>query len=257
MELLRIKNLHGGFHGQEILRGLDLVVKPGEVHAIMGPNGSGKSTLSQVIAGHPDYEVTQGTMEYEINGKMVNLAPMSPEERAREGIFLAFQYPIELPGVVNAEFLRAAFNAVVSAQGGEELDPMDFNELVREKLRLLQMDERFLERQVNVNFSGGEKKRNEILQMAVLNPRLALLDETDSGLDVDSLKQVAHGVAQLKSSENAFVLITHYERLLTYVVPDFVHIFHAGRIVCSGDKTLAAEVEKYGFDPFITAAAKV
>jgi Fe-S cluster assembly ATP-binding protein len=185
---------------------------------------------------------------------MVDLLPLPPEERARQGIFLAFQYPIELPGVVNAEFLRAAFNAVVSAQGGEELDAFDFAELLQDKLRLLQMDEKFLERQVNVNFSGGEKKRNEILQMAVLNPRLAFLDETDSGLDVDSLKQVAFGVQQLKSSENSLVLVTHYERLLTYIVPDVVHIFHAGRIVCSGDKSLAAEVEKYGFDPFITAA---
>ncbi|MBC61056.1 MAG: Fe-S cluster assembly ATPase SufC [Zetaproteobacteria bacterium] len=251
--MLSIKSLEAKIDNTAILKGIDLDIQPGEVHAIMGPNGSGKSTLSKVIAGHPDYEVTNGSVEYDINFKKKNILELAPDERSREGIFLGFQYPIEVPGVSNFEFLRATFNSVTKHQGGEELDALDFDEFVKEKIRLLDMDEETLARQVNVGFSGGEKKRNEILQMAVLSPRLSFLDETDSGLDVDALKKVAEGINRLKSEENAIVLITHYQRILNYIKPDHVHIMIDGKIIHSGQKELALEVEKSGYEKFLTA----
>jgi Fe-S cluster assembly ATP-binding protein len=217
----------------------------------MGPNGSGKSTLSKVLAGHPDYHVTAGEAEFEINFKLMNLLEMAPDQRAREGLFLAFQYPIEVPGVSNFEFLRACFNSIVTHQGGEELDVFSFDQFLKEKMKLLNINENFAGRQLNVGFSGGEKKRNEILQMAVLSPRLAILDETDSGLDIDALKQVSEGINKLRSADNSFVLITHYERILDSIVPDYIHILYNGKIVTSGDRTLAKIIEKNGFEPFI------
>ena len=246
--MLEVKNLHACVGENEILKGINLKVNAGEVHAIMGPNGSGKSTLSKIIAGHPDYEVTEGEVLYDINFKQKSLFELEPEERAREGIFLSFQYPVEIPGVSNTVYLRAAFNAICAHHGAEEMDPMDFNEFIKDKMELLKMDESMLSRSVNVDFSGGEKKRNEILQLAVLNPRLALLDETDSGLDVDSMRIVANGINTLKNKQNSFVLVTHYQRLLDYIVPDFVHVLHDGKIIKSGDKTLAHEVEEKGYD---------
>ncbi|OGP14092.1 MAG: Fe-S cluster assembly ATPase SufC [Deltaproteobacteria bacterium GWA2_50_8] len=227
----------------EILKGIDLRVNPGEVHAIMGPNGSGKSTLAQVLAGRETYEVTQGEILYE--GK--NLLELSPENRAREGIFLALQYPVEIPGIANSYFLKASLNAIRRHRGQEELDAMDFLSLAREKMKFIKMDESFLNRPVNEGFSGGEKKRNEILQMAILDPKLAILDETDSGLDIDALKIVAEGVNALRRPDRAMILVTHYQRLLNYIVPDYVHVLSGGRIVKSGDKGLALQLEEQGY----------
>lgn len=246
--MLEIKNLHASINGVAIIKGIDLTVNEGEVHAIMGPNGSGKSTLAKIIAGHSDYQVDQGSIGYEVNFKKLNLFDLEPEERAREGIFLAFQYPVEIPGVSSSVFLRAAFNEICKHQGANEMDPIEFDEYLRKKMKLLGMDEKFIDRPVNVDFSGGEKKRNEILQMAVLNPRLSVLDETDSGLDIDSMRIVADGVNKLKRKDNAIILITHYQRLLNYIIPDFVHILHDGKIIKSEGKELAMQVEEKGYD---------
>jgi Fe-S cluster assembly ATP-binding protein len=241
--MLEIHNLHAGVDGNEILRGIDLTVNAGEVHAVMGPNGSGKSTLAGVLAGRDAFEVTQGEVLYQAK----DLLDMDPEERAREGLFLAFQYPVEIPGVSNVYFLKAAVNAVRKHRGQDELDAMDFMTLVKDKLKVLHIDEELLRRPVNEGFSGGEKKRNEIFQMAVLDPRLAILDETDSGLDIDALKVVADGVNALRSPDRAIVVITHYQRLLNYIVPDKVHVLYEGRIVKSGGKELALELEEKGY----------
>jgi len=243
MALLEIKNLHASVSGKEILRGIDLTVGAGELHAIMGPNGSGKSTLAQVLAGRDLYEVTEGQVLYD--GR--DLLSMPPEQRAQEGIFMAFQYPVEIPGVSNMYFLKAALNTIRKSRGLEELDAMDFLTMVKEKLALVEMDPAFLNRPVNAGFSGGEKKRNEIFQMAVLEPRLAILDETDSGLDIDALKIVANGVNGLRTEDRAMIVVTHYQRLLNYVVPDYVHVLADGRIVKSGDKNLALELEQTGY----------
>ena len=243
MALLEIKDLHATVGDREILKGISLTVNSGEVHAIMGPNGSGKSTLAQVLAGRDLYVVTAGQVIYE--GK--DLLAMSPEDRAREGIFLAFQYPVEIPGVSNMYFLKAALNAIRKHRGLEELDAMDFLSLVKDRMKLLDMDQVLLNRAVNAGFSGGEKKRNEIFQMAVLEPRLAILDETDSGLDIDALRTVAGGVNALRSPERAMIVVTHYQRLLNYIVPDYVHVLAEGRIVKSGGKELALELEESGY----------
>ncbi len=242
--MLEIRDLHASVDGNEILRGINLTVQRGEVHAIMGPNGSGKSTLAKVLAGHPSYEVTRGEVLFE--GK--NLLELAPDERAREGIFLAFQYPVEVPGVSNAQFLRLAYNEKRKHLGEEELDPLEFKDLLKERAKIVAMEASFMSRSVNEGFSGGEKKRNEILQMAVLEPKLAVLDETDSGLDIDALRVVAEGVNKLRNSENAIVLVTHYQRLLNYIVPDFVHVLSGGRIVKEGGKELALELEEKGYD---------
>jgi len=243
MTMLKIENLHVRVAGKEILKGLSLEVKPGEVHAIMGPNGAGKSTLGYVLAGRDGYEATQGRIEYD--GK--NLLDLEPEARAAAGMFLAFQYPVEIPGVNNTYFLKAALNAQRKARGESELDSMQFLKLVREKLAVLHLKEDLLNRAVNAGFSGGEKKRNEIFQMALLEPRLAILDETDSGLDIDALKMVADGVNAMRAPDRAFVVITHYQRLLDYIVPDFVHVLADGRIVESGDASLALRLEEHGY----------
>jgi len=242
--MLSIRNLHAGVEGHEILRGIDLEVMAGEVHAVMGPNGSGKSTLAQVLAGHPAYAVTAGEVRYD--GQ--NLLELSPEDRARAGVFLAFQYPVEIPGVSTAQFLKAAVNEIRTRQGQEELDAIEFLAILREKLALVEMDQSFISRAVNEGFSGGEKKRNEILQLAVLKPKLAILDETDSGLDIDALRIVAHGVNALRTPDNAMILVTHYQRLLNYITPDYVHVLFNGRIVKSGGKELALELEAKGYD---------
>jgi Fe-S cluster assembly ATP-binding protein len=241
--MLEINDLHARVEEKEILKGLSLSIKAGEVHAIMGPNGSGKSTLANVLAGRPGYEVTDGSVTFE--GE--DLLEMVPEDRARKGVFLAFQYPVEIPGVNNTYFLRAALNAIRKENGQEELDAMDFLQLLREKLKLVELDDKLLNRSVNEGFSGGEKKRNEILQLAVLDPKLAILDETDSGLDIDALRIVAEGVNRLKSEKHGVLVITHYQRLLDYLVPDFVHVLHDGRIVKSGGKELALELEEKGY----------
>ena len=248
--MLIIKDLHANVGDKEILKGISLTVNPGEVHAIMGPNGSGKSTLAQVIAGHPGYTVTSGSVTFE--GE--DLLDMDAEIRAQAGVFLAFQYPVEIPGVTNAYFLRSAYNEIRKAKGLEEVDPIDFLDFMDEKLKLVAMDEKMLHRSVNAGFSGGEKKRNEILQMAVLEPKLAILDETDSGLDIDALRIVAEGVNKLKTPQNATIVVTHYQRLLNYIVPDFVHVLANGRIVKSGGKELALELEARGYDWVLEAA---
>ena len=250
--MLEVKNLHVKVGKHEILKGVNLKVNAGEVHSIMGPNGSGKSTLAQVLAGRETYEVTAGAVTYD--GR--NLLEMAPEDRAREGIFMAFQYPVEIPGVSSAYFLKAALNAIRKHRGLEELDAMDFLALVKEKIKLLEVDEKLLHRSVNEGFSGGEKKRNEIFQMAVLEPKLAVLDETDSGLDIDALKIVANGVNALRSPDRAMLVITHYQRLLNYVVPDYVHVLVDGRIVKSGGKALALDLEAKGYE-WIKAEAEM
>ncbi len=255
MTMLEIHNLHVRVGGKPILQGIDFCVNAGEVHAIMGPNGSGKSTLARALSGHPDYQVTEGEVSYE--GR--DLLAMDPEERAREGVFMAFQYPVEIPGVNNAYFLKAALNAIRTHRGQEELDAIEFMALMREKSALLEIDPSMLTRSVNEGFSGGEKKRNEIFQMAVLEPKLAILDETDSGLDIDALKLVAKGVNAMRSPERAMIVVTHYQRLLNYIVPDFVHVLSGGRIVKSGDRAFALELEDKGYawiEPEAVAAAQ-
>jgi len=242
--LLKIENLHASVEGTEILKGVDLTVNPGEVHAIMGPNGSGKSTLAQVLAGRDEYEVTEGRVLYKDDQDLLD---MDPEERAQEGVFLAFQYPVEIPGVSNTYFLKAALNAIRKHRGEDEMDAMDFLALVREKMKLVKMDESLLKRPVNEGFSGGEKKRNEIFHMAVLDPTLAILDETDSGLDIDALKIVSEGVNSLRDGQRGFLLITHYQRLLNYIVPDRVHVLVDGKIIQSGGPELAEELENKGY----------
>jgi Fe-S cluster assembly ATP-binding protein len=242
--LLEVRGLCASVNGIEILKGLDFTVRQGEVHAIMGPNGSGKSTFAKVLAGHTAYEVTAGEVLFE--GQ--DLLTLAPEARAWAGVFLGFQYPIEIPGVANSQFLRLSYNTLQAQRGQEELDPLEFDDFVREKMKLLEMSPDFLDRSVNEGFSGGEKKRNEILQMALLEPRLAILDETDSGLDIDALRVVSQGVNQLLSPDKALILVTHYQRLLNYIVPDFVHVMEAGRIIKTGDKALALELEARGYD---------
>jgi len=249
--MLEIRNLHVAVEGKEILRGIDLKVQVGEVHSIMGPNGSGKSTLAQVLAGREEYVVTDGEVFY--NGE--DLLEMSPEDRARQGIFMAFQYPVSIPGVSNTYFLKAALNAIRKERGQEEVDAADFLDLVREKMDLLKISEALINRPVNDGFSGGEKKRNEIFHMAVLEPKLAILDETDSGLDIDALKVVAAGVNSLRNKERSFIVITHYQRMLDYIIPDYVHVLYDGRVVKSGDKTLALELEDQGYSGWGEEAA--
>jgi Fe-S cluster assembly ATP-binding protein len=251
--MLEIRNLHASVDGHEILKGVNLTVKAGEVHSIMGPNGSGKSTLAQVLAGRDTYEVTQGEVLYE--GR--DLLEMGPDERAREGVFLAFQYPVEIPGVNTAYFLRAALNEIRKHRGEEELDAADFLELARERMELVEMDKRLLNRNINEGFSGGEKKRGEVFQMAVLEPKLAIMDETDSGLDIDALKVVARGVNSLRDPKRAFIVVTHYQRLLNYIVPDHVHVLLDGRIVRSGGKELALELESQGYASIAGGSATV
>lgn len=249
--MLDIKGLRAGITGREILKGVNLHVNPGEVHAVMGPNGSGKSTLAQVLAGSPAYEVTGGSVTF--NGE--DLLEFEPEERAQKGIFLAFQYPAEIPGVTNSYFLRSALNEIRKSRNEEEIDPLDFLDLIEEKVKIVDMDPAMLNRSVNSGFSGGEKKRNEILQMAVLEPKLAILDETDSGLDIDALRIVAEGVNTLKRPDNATIIVTHYQRLLNYIVPDFVHVLAHGQIVKSGGKELALELEEKGYDWILESEA--
>jgi len=248
--LLEVRGLRARVGGVEILKGIDLTVAAGEVHAVMGPNGSGKSTLAKALAGHPAYEVTGGTATFE--GRTI--FEMAPEERARTGLFLGFQYPVEIPGVSNSAFLRLAYNTVQAGRGRDELDPLEFDDYVREKMKILDIDASFLDRSVNEGFSGGEKKRNEILQMALLEPRLAILDETDSGLDIDALRVVSNGINRLSNADNGIVLVTHYQRMLNYVVPDYVHVMEGGRIIKTGGKELALELENRGYE-WVRAAA--
>jgi Fe-S cluster assembly ATP-binding protein len=250
--MLKINNLHASIENREILKGFTLEVNAGEVHAIMGPNGTGKSTLAAVLAGKEGYDITEGSVEY----AGTNLLELAPEERAQQGVFLAFQYPVEIPGVSNANFLKAAVNEIRKSKGLDNIAPNDFLKLMREKMELVEMGKDFISRSVNHGFSGGEKKRNEIFQMAMLDPKLAILDETDSGLDIDALRIVANGVNKLRTKDNAFVVITHYQRLLDYIVPDFVHVMYDGRIVKSGNKDLALELEEKGYD-WIKQAANV
>ena len=250
--MLEIRNLHASAGEKPILRGISLTVNAGEVHAVMGPNGSGKSTLAQVLAGHPAYEVTAGEVFYE--GE--NLLELDPEERAQKGVFLAFQYPVEIPGVSNAYFLRSAYNELRKARGEDEVDPLDFLDVMEQKLQLVHMSDDMLQRSVNTGFSGGEKKRNEILQMAVLDPKLAILDETDSGLDIDALRVVAEGVNTMRRADNATIVVTHYQRLLNYIVPDFVHVLSDGKIVRSGGRELALELEEKGYAGQTAAGAR-
>ena len=242
--LLEVRDLTAKIEERTILKGINLTVRAGEVHAIMGPNGSGKSTFAKVLSGHPAYQVTGGEVLFE--GK--NLLDLTPEERARAGVFLGFQYPVEVPGVTNSSFLRLAYNTVHGARGADELDPLEFDDFVRERMKLLEMDPAFLDRSVNAGFSGGEKKRNEILQMALLSPKLAILDETDSGLDIDALRVVANGVNKLHTQDIGLILVTHYQRLLNYITPDYVHVMEGGRIIKTGDKALALELEARGYD---------
>ena len=249
--LLEIRDLHAGIEGREILKGLTLNIDKGEVHAIMGPNGSGKSTLAKVLAGHPTYEVLSGEIIFE----GADLLDLDPDERARAGVFMAFQYPIEIPGVSNSQFLRLAYNEKMKHLGEEELDPLEFNDLLKERAKIVEMDSSFFKRSVNEGFSGGEKKRNEILQMAVLQPKLAVLDETDSGLDIDALRIVAEGVNKLRNADKAIILVTHYQRLLNYIEPDFVHVLADGKIVKQGGKELALALEEKGYD-WVKAAGK-
>lgn len=251
--LLEIKDLHAKVEGKEILKGINLSVNKGEVHAIMGPNGSGKSTLAQVLAGKEEYEITKGEVLY--NGK--NLLELAPEDRAREGVFLAFQYPVEIPGVSNTNLLKTAMNEIRKYRGQEELDAMEFLTLLKEKMKIVELDQSLISRSVNEGFSGGEKKKNEIFQMAVLDPMLSILDETDSGLDIDALRIVANGVNKLKSDKNAIIVVTHYQRLLNYIVPDFVHVLYKGKIVTSGKKELALKLEEKGYDWLKTEELKV
>ncbi len=250
--MLTIKNLHAEVEGIEILKGINLEIKAGEVHAIMGPNGSGKSTLAKIIAGHPSYEITKGEIIYQ--GE--DLAEMDPDERARKGVFMAFQYPVEIPGVSNSMLMREAYNEVRKENNEDPLDPLEFEDYISEKLKMVEMDPSFLERNVNAGFSGGEKKRNEILQMAVLAPKLALLDETDSGLDIDALRVVSDGINKLSGKENAVMLVTHYQRILNYITPDFVHVLVKGKIAKSGGKELAHELEEHGYE-WVTAKTEV
>jgi Fe-S cluster assembly ATP-binding protein len=249
--LLEVKNLSASIGGTPILKGIDFTVRTGEVHAIMGPNGSGKSTFAKVLAGHPSYEVTGGSASFD----GTDLLTQTPEERARAGLFLGFQYPVEVPGVANSQFLRLTYNTVQGGRGKDELDPLEFDDFVRGKMKLLEMDPAFLDRSVNEGFSGGEKKRNEILQMALLEPKLAFLDETDSGLDIDALRVVAGGVNALRTPANGVVLVTHYQRLLNYIVPDYVHVMEGGRIIKTGGKELALELESRGYD-WVAAEAR-
>lgn len=244
MALIEIKNLKANIYGNEILHGLNLTINPGEIHAIMGPNGSGKSTLASVLAGKEEFEVTEGTVTFEGH----DLLDMSPEDRARAGVFLAFQYPVEIPGVSNANFLKTAINEIRKYRKQDPLDAMDFLQMMKERAKLVEIDSTFLSRSVNVGFSGGEKKKNEIFQMAMLEPKFAILDETDSGLDIDAMKVVANGVNKLKTDDNAFLIITHYQRLLDYIIPDYVHVLSEGRIIKSGGKELAYELEERGYD---------